>query len=271
MLINLRGIKEENLMFQLVFDFERVSDENYFWEGLSFLIYDRSNYHAKISRSFYEQDIILNINNNIEEIKKYIYKQTKIPIDRQQIYLDGRELDNKDSLKNKNLFKEKLSIKISKLLNDIIYVEYPNFEKKEIKTDLYNSGFELLEEIQNNKIERSFDIKYNLIYKEERILYDKILSVDLGIKNGDVIKLEERSTYPIFLKTLTGKSVIKNVEHSDTIKFFKFLIQLEEGIPYTHQQRLIFSGIQLQDYKTFSDYNIQRVSTLYLCMRLRGG
>ena len=78
MIINLSGIKKENLKFQLVFNFDtQISDENYFWESLSFLIYDTSNYHAKISKSIYEQDIILNINNNIEEIKKYIYKQKK--------------------------------------------------------------------------------------------------------------------------------------------------------------------------------------------------
>ena len=271
MIINLSGIKKENLKFQLVFNFDtQISDENYFWESLSFLIYDTSNYHAKISRSIYEQDIILNINNNIEEIKKYIYKQTKIPIERLQLYLDERELDNKENLKDENLFKKNLSIKISKSLNDTIYVEYPNFEKKEIKTDLYNTGIELLKEIQNNKIERSLDIKYNLIYKAKRILYDKILSIDLGIKNGDVIKLDKRNTYQIFLKTLTGKTVNIYVDPFDTMEFFKYLVQLEVGIPYD-QQRLLFAGRQLEDNKTFSDYNIQKESTLHLILRLRGG
>ena len=73
----------------------------------------------------------------------------------------------------------------------------------------------------------------------------------------------------IFVKTLTGETHDFHVEPSFTIEFFKLMFWDRTGTP-TYEQRLIFAGKQLEDGRTFSDYKIQKESTLHMVLRLAG-
>ena len=269
------GIEEENQIFNIKFDnfYGQRNFDRPFWDYLSMEVIDISKYKANLIRDFYFKEVILDLNKKVEELKQTVFEQTNVPIERQKFYLNDSELDNDWRFTDHNdidLFKDHISIKICKQANDLIKLKYPNSEIREITTDLYNTGFELLKEIDNYSLDdyADFEIKYNMYFKDKKIAFDDLLINYIG--KEDLIELVNRNNYVIFVKTLTGKTKTFYAEENDTIALFKLLIQFKEGIP-PKQQRLIFAGTQLEDHNTLGDYKMKMESTVHLALRLRGG
>jgi len=71
----------------------------------------------------------------------------------------------------------------------------------------------------------------------------------------------------IWVKAINGKAIALAVEPKDTIASVKRKIQEKEGIP-ADEQRLIFSGTELEDERTIADCNIRKESILNLVQRM---
>ena len=83
--------------------------------------------------------------------------------------------------------------------------------------------------------------------------------------------IELKPLIPIFIKTLTGKSILLHVNIDDKILYVKQLIEQKEDVK-VESQRLVYTGKQLEDpNKSLKDYNVQKESTIHLVLRLKGG
>lgn len=88
--------------------------------------------------------------------------------------------------------------------------------------------------------------------------------------HSQLVKILDQGSFKITIKTLTGRCIDIQAGSNDNIYEIKCKVEHKEGIPIC-QQRLIFSGQQLENGMTVSDYNIKKDSTLHLVSRLRGG
>ncbi len=74
----------------------------------------------------------------------------------------------------------------------------------------------------------------------------------------------------LLIKTLTGNTILVDVDPYCTIDNVKAKLQEKEGFPMS-QQQLIFAGNRLKGNRTLKDYDITAKATLGLMLRLRGG
>ncbi len=115
------------------------------------------------------------------------------------------------------------------------------------------------------------------LYRQRLIFAGKFLEddstlADCNIQNETTLHLVLESvsdTFHIFVKTMTGKTIILEVQSSNSIYMVKKNIQDKRGYP-TDEQRLVFAGKFLEDGCTLADYNIQMESTLHMILRITG-
>ena len=74
----------------------------------------------------------------------------------------------------------------------------------------------------------------------------------------------------ISIKMHTGKRIDLEVEGTDLVQDVKEKIKQKEGIPIENQV-LVYAGTIFQNGNTLNDYNIQKIDTIHLVIRLKGG
>ena len=213
----------------------------------------------------------------IKEIKNKIYEEYKIPSNQQVFFFNNNKFDNDqlsiydyDIINNGLIFKEDNNNRILIIIQNKKYENFSIvFEDKIIELSL--DPFDTIENLnkiaekKTGKIISNFDYMLygkSYIHGPNRMIKDYNLS-----QNNNILNLKKVEFF-VFIKTLTGKTLMIVIDPLDTIGELKEKICDSERIA-TSSQRLIFEGKQLEDNKTIADYNIKNESTLHMVLKLR--
>ncbi|CAF4919145.1 unnamed protein product, partial [Rotaria sp. Silwood1] len=141
---------------------------------------------------------------------------------------------------------------------------------EKIKIQLYNLRKLPNTELTLSILGRSFQILKSNDTVLSRQLYEENHIITAHVLQEKIDTAEPTSYFMILVKLLTGRTLMLYVNSDMTIANVKHLIHEKTDIPIDNQ-RVIFTGKQLDNDRTLSEYKIEHLATLHMVERLRGG
>ena len=231
-------------------------------------------------KTHYDKTVPLMIedSNTVKSLKVKIQEMEGIPVQQQRLTFGGTKLKSNKTLSEYAIQENSYIQLTSKSKSSAkIYVETLTGKTFMLKVRSDESIESIKAKIQDREgiLPQQQQLFHNEMQLDENktVAQNKIqenTTLQLRLLLHDSLSSQEESivgSTSIFVRTLTGTSVELQVNKNATIEEVKAMIDEREGIP-KEKQCLVFSGKQLEDSKTLTDYGIIEESMLYLVARL---
>lgn len=209
--------------------------------------------------------LVVASSDSIKDVKAKIQDKIAIPSNSQLLTYHGKQLTNDRYTLADYRVKNESEIKLEDHLGTGMHIF--------VKTLAGNTSIPLNVDAFDtiSVIKAKIQDQQRLMMSRKQLEDNHTLSY-YNIKAGSTIELKLRSwgSMQVFVKDLTGSTIVFEFESSDTVADIKERIHYMQLIP-PKEQRLIFAGRQLDDDHTLAECGISKESTLHLLLRLRGG
>ena len=206
-----------------------------------------------------------NPSTSIRQFKASIQQSCEIPIDQQRLTFVGKLLEDKRSLRNYDI-DNYCTLYVRSDHTYLIDVKFINGER--ISLDVQPSEMICNVKSELHVREGTIPEQQELFFGDQKLKDDQTVK-SCGISSMDTLLLVKSSDRAsIFVKSITGEVDIVQYSPSKTVADIKVALHGARKIPPKNQS-LFFSGVQLEESQTLSQYNIQEQTTIHLVPQFR--
>ena len=208
---------------------------------------------------------LVEIHDTVLSLKGMIEQEKGLPVHKQMVMRGTSEVDDDTVLSS-----------LSSVSRDNWLVVVQLELRRHVTIHLHTGATLELQVAWNERVEtldNAVNRRGRVPYHNHELMFDgQLMEIghrvnEYGLSDGSHINVNLRAYETmVFIKTLTGRTIMVMVGPHDTVAQVKAKIERQEGIPASHQ-RLIFVGEQLHDQRCLLDYRIEHESAVHLVLR----